>query len=232
MKKAISLVIILFGVFLIYQFLVINFKSSHSVEYTVTNEQIKFDVKEEFINNKYFFEVKIDDYKFIFDENNIFNKKRNVIKSIEYTSDNNLSCIYPVYEDNDSRIICSDKSNIYSYESVKNNDLVVNFVNVLKDKSYNSYTFVTPEYESNDSKIQIYHKYIEDEKINLWNYTGVSVIDNDRQADTEVLDFDRYDNTLATTVGKYYVMPIYLNNKLFEVNKFYILNLTTNESPF
>lgn len=230
MKKAISLVIILFGVFLIYQFLVINFKSSHLVEYTVTNEQIKFDVKEEFINNKYFFEVKIDDYKFIFDENNIFNKKRNVIKSIEYTSDNNLSCIYPVYEDNDSRIICSDKSNIYSYESVKNNDLVINFVNVLKDKSYNSYTFVTPEYESNDSKIQIYHKYIEDEKINLWNYTGVSVIDNDRQADTEVLDFDRYDNTLATTVGKYYVMPIYLNNKLFEVNKFYILNLTTNET--
>lgn len=230
MKKAISLVIILFGIYLIYQFAIINFKSTHSTEYTINNEQIVFNVKEEFKNNKYFFEVNIDNYKFIFDKKNDSNKKRNIIKNIEYVSDNNIGCIYPVYENSTSSVICANHENIYSYESVKNNDLVENFVTMLKDKSYTSDSFETPEYESDDSKIQIYYKYIEDEIINIWNYTGVSVINNDRRADTEVLDFDRYENTLATTVDKYYIMPVYLNNNLFEVNKFFAINLTTNET--
>ena len=231
MKKAISLTFILVLIILVYQFFAGMIKTGHEVNYVVEKENNKFSVVEKLENNKYYFDVNNNGFDYVFSVDNQFGKRKEIISDVLVTGDTNFQCIYPIYLNNiESNIVCSDKSNIYSYESVKTKDLVVNFVKYLKDNNYNSTSFEEDKYysPSNASGIE-YHKEYINEVIAMWNYRGITVMNNKTSYTTELLPFDRYENTLGVTVGKYFVMPNYINNNLFEIDGFYIINLKTND---
>jgi len=234
MKKAISLTFILVLIILVYQFLVGVFKQTHEVNYFIEKDNYKINISEKFNNNKYYFDVNNNDFNYVFSIDNQFGKREEIISDIIVTSNNNLECIYPVFlNDIESNIICSDKSNIYSYESVKNNNLVVNFVKEIKERGYSSPSFEEDKniIPSNADGIEYYKENI-DEIIAVWNYRGITVINDKSSFLVDLLPFDRYENTLGTIVGKYYVIPNYVNNNLFEIDGFYIINLKTNEQDF
>lgn len=258
MKKAISLTLLLLGVILIYQFVAGIFKTSHEVNYYIEKDNYKINVLEKFEHNKYYFTISNNGFDYVFDTSNYFGKRTEVLSDILVTSNDNLECIYPVYQGettgnifdkilskifrnngrgNDNvagnvrgNIVCSDKSNIYAYESVKDNDLVVDFVNYLKQNNYKSSLFDEKKYDKPNkvNGIEYYKDYI-DEVITLWNYRGITVLNNKTGYTTELLSFDRYENTLGVSVGKYYVIPNYINNNLFEIDGFYIIDLVTND---
>lgn len=243
MKKAISLTAILVLTILVYQFFAGFFKTSHEINYLIEKDNHKFNINERYENNKYYFSVNNNGYNYIFTIDNKFGKNKEIITDFIVTGNSNLECIYPVYKgiNNNSNntnilaskvssnIICSDKSNIYSYESVKNKSIVINFVKELKEKGYN--LLVQEDNYNNPSRIdgvEYYKEYI-DEIIAMWNYRGITIINNKNSYTNEIFDFDRYENTLGITVDKYYVVPNYINNNLFEIDGFHIINLKNNE---
>ena len=110
MKKAISIVLLCSCVFIIYQFGVNSIKRTHNINYNIKNEK-QFTVTENFKENSYYFDITSGDYNFYYKENNLFNKRKNIIKNIKYQEENGILCIYPVYEKESSIILCNDKKN-------------------------------------------------------------------------------------------------------------------------
>lgn len=229
MKKIISLVILLFGVLMIYQFTVIHFKTSHALNYAIkVSDDVAFDISEEFRDNKYYLDIKYDNFQFIYKTDNSFNKSKNIVESIEYLINNNMVCIYPVYKNGvSSTIKCSDTSDIYSYDAVSDNNAAVNFRSSLIDKGYTALENKNVSLTSVDN-LDVYYDNI-DEYITVWNYQGFYTFHDKTYFNQNILSFDRYENTLTSIVDKYYISPIYIDNKLFEISGFYIFNLETNK---
>ena len=119
MKKAISIVLLSSCVFMIYQFGVNLIKRTHNINYNIKSEK-QFTITENFKDNNYYFKITTGDYNFYYKEDNLFNKRKNIIEDIKFQEENGVMCIYPVYEKESSIILCSDKTNTYTYESSKN----------------------------------------------------------------------------------------------------------------
>lgn len=232
MRKAVSLVILFISLFTIYQFGINFIKQTHSVSYQINNGR-SFEIVETFKNNSYYFLVKTDNYNFFYKDSNLFNKMKNVIKNIEYKEDNGMLCIYPVYEKTSSQIICSDFSREYTYESTTNKTLSTLFYDDLKKNGYKfkidddvvSMQTTTKEY------IDYYSEnFKNNETIVAWTYDGFNIFNNMRGLEIGILTFDRYDNVISTMVDKYYVTPLYKDNKLYEFNKLYVHDVINNNN--
>jgi len=236
MKKAISLMFLCICVFIIYQYGVNFLKTTHTVTYNIKNEK-DFKIEESFKNKHYYYLITSGEYKFYFKEKNLFNKTKHVIKDIYQKEENGMMCIYPVYVKGPSTIICSDKNTVYTYNSVKHNSLVSLFYNELKNQGYtfefdelnNNYTQIGDNPQIKDN-VTYYSKNFEDkENLVLWNYKGFTILNKNRSLNVYPLSFDRYENTISTLISKYYITPVYQDNKLFNFNKVYIYDILTHK---
>lgn len=226
MKRAISLVFLLVCLFFIYQFGVNYLKNTHEVAYTIQNNNYVYEVKEVFNKDHYDIEIEKDNYTFYLQQDNSFNKQKHILKTIEWKQENDVLCIYPVYQENiSSHILCSDKKQMYSKDSINNKSLTVIFTNELKEKKYN-----IPESKEETvrtyGQVNYYTSAI-DETIILWLYQGFLKMNNEEAEYYQVMPFDRYENTLSALVGKYYVTPAYNNNVLFEIDSFEVYDVTS-----
>lgn len=231
MKKAITLVFLCACIFIIYQVGVNFIKTTHTISYNIKNEKM-FQIKEVYKNNKYYFDIKQEEYNFFYKDDNLFNKTKNVIKDIIFKEQNGIMCIYPIYEEKESVILCSDKKTIYSYESLKENHLTISFYNELKNKGY-KVKFDENENNTTEPVVQdniTYYKdsFGNDESVVLWMYKGFTIYNSKRSLSAYPINFDRYDNTISTLVSKYYISPIYKDNKLFEFSSVYVYDVLAN----
>lgn len=229
MKRIIQLIIVLFIILGIYQFVISLFKSGHEVTYKIMDSDINFDVLERYIDNRYFFNIETDGYHFVFSNLDVFNKQKKIIYDIEYTINDNKMCIYPVYINSfNGELLCSDGNINYSYYSMKDLDFVASFYSLLNSK-YN-FSSVDLGEKNSIANISYYKNVFSGENLLLWDYQGVYKINEDQYTYKSVLNFDRYDNTLSFVTGNYYVSPKYSSNTLFEIPEFFIWDLKNNET--
>lgn len=218
-KKYIGLIkfmILTLIILIIVIFITRLFNKEHTIKYSVN----KYRVKEKFyIANDihhYDFVISKNKNKYVFYNNNSFGKDKKIIKDIVSKNSGKTTCIMPVYKDNSNgSVLCNYEGRVVTnyYLDDVNKDLYKKIV-----KEYNKDGYDLTIKKDNNSykykKLKIYKNNIKNnETFTLWNYKGLFMINNNKTTYKKLLKNDKYENRLASVVGKYYVF-IDTNNML------------------
>ncbi len=213
MKKGLSIIIIFFLIFLLFQIIITFFITKHSSFYSVNDNKYAYDIEEDFsiINKVHMYNFTIKDNKkniYNFNYNKDLNKQKNIIKSIKTYTNNGLKCIVPIFKRNDfGNIYCSRDKEVLSYTYLVNDsDFKVILDSVKKDKYYKN-NYISNNKKSVLEKTTYYKENIPSNyRFILWDYFGIDVFTNDEPRDVKLLqNVDSYDNSFSRIVGKYYV---------------------------
>ncbi len=229
MKKIVSLVALIVCLFFVYQASVTFFKKSHEVEYTIKDEKYTFQVQEFLKDNKYYFKITEGAYNFYLKEDNQSNKMKQLIETIQVEEKAGIMCIYPKLKKGTAKtMLCSDGKKMYAYESGKNTLAGSELLQKIKKQSSNLPFLKQPEEKEEVNGQVTYYPTAMDENVVLWFYQGFSVYNRARSLFELTLSFDRYENTHSKLVGKYYITPLYTDNRLYEFSSIRVFDVTNN----
>jgi len=216
------------------QWIVTYFKESHEITYDFVAEGTTFQVKENYQKkqgDQYYVEISLGKNQFYYTFPNLFQKGKTILSDIKMMKKDDLVCIYPVLEKEDKshNIECSKDGVLYSYQSLKNDPSVQEFVTSLKNSSFSSTSW---EDESPEGTLAIQstgflNNISKRDKVVVWYYQGVEVFSSDSAKNVPLLSFDKYENTHGILVGKYYVVPSYQSNRVFDFNQAIIVDVTS-----
>ncbi len=228
MKKVAKLILKIFIIILFFELIAYIFKDSHKVEYEIKNKTNKFTINEVYKNKKYYILITNKKYRYSFEINDKFHKKKKIVsKIIEYKTKGSL-CIYPlIKKSNDTNIICSKNNNSYTYTYYK--DELNDFVKDLQTKGYSNNSWIKDSnYQTKLDTLNIYNKNINDKTyIYIYKYNGFYTINNQNSDRIKLFENDNYNNTLGVRVNKYYIVPNY--DQKYDYKDFYIINMTNNK---
>ena len=212
MNRKLFIVIIMF--ILILSVVLYYFKSNYVINYKVDN----YKVKEQYKNNKYYFEIS-DKKTYNFDslQGRKFNKKQ--IDSIKYIKDNEYVCIIPLSNKIDTYPLCFYNDSSISY-SLVNSDIIKSFF--IKNN------YKLSKDESNDSKdFKFYNNLDKNEYIAIWKYNGFYILNENNIKTINLFKKDRYSNDLCFLNNKYLLLPNY--NQSHEFTSFYKVDITSGK---
>lgn len=228
MKKIAKLIIAIFIIILFFELIAFIFKNNHNIEYTIKNKPNKFTVNEIYKNKKYYILITNKNYKYSFEIDNNFHKKKKILtKIIEYQTKDAL-CIYPVIKkSNEANIICSKDKKSYSYTYYK--DMLKDFVKDLQNKGYQNNSWSDENnYQTKVDTLKIYNKNINNGAyIYIYKYDGFYAVNNETSEKLKLFKNDNYINTLGAQIDKYYIVPNY--DQKHDYKDFYIINMTNNK---
>ncbi|MBR3145690.1 MAG: hypothetical protein IKF47_00315 [Bacilli bacterium] len=202
-KKIILVIFLLVLVYFGYRILI----KEHEVSYTID----KYRIKEHFyINKNHYYDLIISkdklNYTYTLDKN--LSKEKRIIKEIKTYKSNNLVCIVPIYKENIELNVYCNLDN----EEVSNDYLIKTYNNDFKiiKKKIKKYKI---KYPSNKN---IYKKYkkntvfqnniLDNYNYYIWNYKGILVLNNKELKYQKILNYDLYDNIMAVSIDRYYVL--------------------------
>ena len=202
-KKIILVIFLLVLVYFGYRILI----KEHEVSYTID----KYRIKEHFyINKNHYYDLIISkdklNYTYTLDKN--LSKEKRIIKEIKTYKSNNLVCIVPIYKEDIELNVYCDLDN----EEVSNDYLIKTYNNDFKiiKKKIKKYKI---KYPSNKN---IYKKYkkntvfqnniLDNYNYYIWNYKGILVLNNKELKYQKILNYDLYDNIMAVSIDRYYVL--------------------------
>ena len=225
MKKVVKRIILLFIVILLLQLISYIFKKEHDINYELNYKDQNYKIHEIYKDNRYNFEINIDNNYFVLDTQNLYHKKKKVIDKIYYYDTEDIKCIYTPLEN--TNIICLENSKLKSYyESSKH---IKSFVKDLKQLGYTN-----PSWDIKDSKIktidqvEVYQDNISDNTyIYLYKYNGFFKITNKNLSKINTFKNDTYLNTLGVQIDKYYVIPNYDDKHDFK--EIYVYNMKNDK---
>ena len=208
----ISILIVLLFIF-IYKVSIKSFNISYKID--------KHNIKEKFYlnNNKHIYNIKIDNkYTYTIIKN--YKKSKKIIKSIKTYKNNNITCIVPIYKDNNKEIYClKDKIQVSNYYLLdENNKDYLKIISKAKIKFPKK-----KKIETNYNKMIIYNNLDNERKIIIWNYKGIYVIGKSTKKYIKMLDYDIYDNIMSTINSNYFVL--FENTKVTGIEKIYYYDI-------
>ena len=223
-KKIILVVFLLVLVYFGYRILI----KEHEVSYTID----KYNIKEHFyINKNHYYDLIInknkENYTYTIKQN--LSKQKRIIKEIKTYKSNNLICIVPIYKEDIELNIYCDLNN----EEVSNDYLLKTNNNDFKKikKKIKKYKIKLPKsYNTNEKykKVTIYQKNILDNyNYYIWNYKGIIVLNNKELKYQKILDYDLYDNIMATAIERYYV--VFENTNVNGIENIYYYDSRSNK---
>jgi len=201
-KTYLIIAVIVLLIPVIYKMTIIH----HEVSYKVNNFNIKetFDIREK--NHVYSFIVTKGKENYSFVITNKINKRKKIIKDIKVFKENKVKCIIPIYKnDRELEIYCLNNNKQVSKEILKNNE---DFKKISKKiKKYNITIPKTKDSKEEYKNITVYKSNIPKEyKVLIWNYKGLIIFDKESTKYQKFLDYDLYDNIVATTTSRYFVL--------------------------
>ena len=206
MNKIKKVILVVFLLVLVYCGYRILYKE-HELTYTID----KYNIKEHFfINKSHKYDLIISkdklNYTYTLDKN--LSKEKRIIKSIKTFKSNNLVCIIPIYKtDIDKNVYCNLNNEEVSIDyllKTYNSDFKIIKKKIKKYKiKYPSSSNAYKKYKNNtvfqNNILDNYNYYI-------WNYRGILVLNNKELKYQKVLKYDLYDNIMATSIDRYYVL--------------------------
>ena len=218
MKKVFPILIILFALTLILQYVVNMMLNDHVIEYSIKTEDNSYMIKESFryLNEESYYDFTVTDEKdlfYTFSFNEDFNKQEGVIEDIEFFTTKDLQCIYPIYKRNlTGNLSCIYKGNQVSYsylEQIDNYDINL-MTTKLKEmgyehKDWEKETNKATNIENTVNTFAYMDNVLDDYYFTMWGYRGVMIISNTHATYRVYLNQDQYDNKNSALVGKYYI---------------------------
>ena len=218
MKKVFPILIILFALTLILQYVVNMMLNDHVIEYSIKTEDNSYMIKESFryLNEESYYDFTVTDEKdlfYTFSFNEDFNKQEGVIEDIEFFTTKDLQCIYPIYKRNlTGNLSCIYKGNQVSYsylEQIDNYDINL-MTTKLKEmgyehKDWEKETNKATNIENTVNTFAYMDNVLDDYYFTMWGYRGVMIISNTNATYRVYLNQDQYDNKNSALVGKYYI---------------------------
>lgn len=236
MKRVFSVIVLLALLALFYQFGVLFFKKGHQVDYSIAVDGEQFKIREIYERtDRGYYRFQIDHEKdhFVFETDVDYNKRKEIIEEIQFIDHEGLFCILPIYLKGElhSNLQCSKDGKLYSYSAVSENPAVISFVESLSKQKLSLPAWQkqseAPSFES------FYYYYPEDflanDEIILWNYRGIQMLSKENKWSQTFLQFDRYENSHAQLIGKYYLVPQYFNEKLFEFERYIVYDIVARK---
>lgn len=210
-KKVLSITLLIFLMFLIFQFSINYFKTDHYLEYTLEVGRDNYEIKETYNkrsnNDYYFIEIDSNDGKFFFTIDNKFNKQKQIVKDIKTFRDEDVFCISLVYSgsNNISSPICSKEGNLYSFVSIKDD---YDFSSYLEDiKAYSKKLLEQSEDYSDYLDISVNDNLYDDETLLIYNYQTLIEYSKNEQYSLQFSSSDSYKNEFGFLVDHYYLVP-------------------------
>ncbi len=223
---------------IIYQFGVNFFKNGHDLSYDLVENNVEFKVREIYDkdeNGYYTITLENDNYHFVYEVKDSFNKRKKIIEKLEIVEENNTMCIYPVYLNNttSSNITCSKKDDnaIYSYSYYKDNEVLQKLVENLKSKKYTNDSWKEEsKIETQDGIVTLYKEnFMKDDIVLLWLYKSLYIVEKDRAYYLDLFDEDIYENKAAALVGYNYYIPKYNEDTIRDFASYYRINIKRRE---
>lgn len=228
MKKIIKLIIGIFIIVLVFELIAYFLKDSHEINYTIKDNNKNFKINEVFKNDKYYFKITTKDYKYSFEIDNDFHKKKEIITKIYSYIEDDYFCIYPaIKKTNKSNIICSKDNKSYSYTYSK--DFLKPFTKSLKENGYSSPSWKkTSDAQKKIETLTAYQNNIKDKTyIYVYKYNGFFSINKESLSQVNLFKNDTYINHLGTQIDKYYIIPNY--DEKYDYSKLYVINMTNDK---
>lgn len=238
MKRIFTFLFFLAILAIIYQFGVNFLKSGHDITYDLVTDDVEFKVREIYDKKKRGFYTLImenDDYSFIYEVKDTFNKRKKIIQDVEAIKIDDTMCIYPIYlkDTYSSNITCSKKNDnsTYSYSYYKDNQLVKQLEESLKTKKITSKSWNTDEIQGTPDGIITNYKenMLNGDIVLVWLYNSIYIMENDKTYYLSLFDQDVYENKAGTLVGYNYYIPKYNNDTLQEFATYYRINIKRRE---
>lgn len=228
-KKIIILIIVIFFSLVTIKF----FNGDYNISYTIKENDLKFKIKEQFTKktdlNKlnYYFEITINKKTYPFQIYTTTKYKKRLIKKVYYYKDNEISCLYPVFNDLNQPIdmICLNEDEYIYYHEIKG-----------ENKNLDKYVEKIKEYNSDIYKDDIINKKnsisinkLDNKKFFLVeNYKGLYIINNGKiKYNIQLFDKDVYTKPIKYLINEYFIIADY--NQKYNFHKFYIVNIITGK---
>lgn len=228
-KRVFSLTLAIVILMLAFQFIVNLFKTDHKVEYSLKIDDKDYEIVEIYKKRKnfdsYLFNVKVDEYNFIIERENDFNKQKNIVKDIKTYKKDDVFCLSLIFSADkvESSPICIKNNKLYSHYSLSDEYNFDEFLSKLpnyKKQLINS--------DSNSVKVKdlfVYEKnQYEDEILLVYNYNSIIRITSSYDDLLTFGSFDEYKNKAGRLIGKYYLIPQNTTKTVY--SKFYAFDVT------
>ena len=223
-KKIVLVIFLLTLVYFGYRILI----KEHEVSYTID----KYNIKEHFyVNKNHYYDLIIskDKLNYTYTLNKNLSKEKRIIKSIKTYKSNNLICIIPIYKENiELNVYCNLDNEEVSIDYLinsYNNDFKIIKKKIKKYKiQYPSTSKVYKKYKKNTI---FQNNILDDYNYYIWNYKGVIELNNKEIRYQKVLNYDLYDNIMATSIDRYYV--IFENTNVNGIKNIYYYDSKNNK---
>lgn len=213
-KKLLVLIVLFLLIIFIYKLTIKKFNVSYKIK--------KHNIEEYFYikNKKHIYNIKIDNkYTYTIIKN--FNKRKKIINNIKEYKKNNISCIVPIYnKENSNDIYClKNKTQVSNYYLLnENNTDYLEIISKAKIKKREK-----KEIETNYKNITIYNNIDNNMKFIIWNYKGIYLIGKNENKYIKILDYDIYDNIMSIVNSKYFVL--FENTKVTGIENIYYYDI-------
>ncbi len=227
MKRTLEIVLLLAIIGIIVQLIVQIIKDDHEVQYEITSNKTIFDVKEIYQDGYYHILVVNKDYKFSILLQNDYNKAKKIIDDIKFAKNDDLMCIYPITDNKNTNIVCANKNNIYSYDYLKNNSLVKEFVSKLKNEGFSNKAWDDEVKSIKHDNITYYQDNFKNNiYLYIWKYNGFYILKDKVFTTNDLYNRDTYTNNPVLVYDKYYVVADY--SKKYDFSDISIYDMTNN----
>lgn len=239
MKKIFEILVVLFFLFYIYEFLFTFFGNGHLIEYEVMDGNYTFDVTEEFKNhnsktNKGNYYISIngygDTFNYLIYEN--YKKQSKIVKDVKYYADRDYSCLFVKYTDDKilSDVMCRKDGYYYPYKNISNpSSGLINFISSLSEQGYNVENYQDNLEESYTlGDVTIY-------KNNFYNSHLIGVENNNKlykitlNKRSGIIDLPLTGNNISTFIKNYYIIGV-ANDEAITGFIIYDINDKTNKA--
>jgi len=211
-KMIFSLTLIILLLLLVFQFVVNFFKTEHYVEYALKVDDKDYQIVEIYEKSEgydhYLFDVKVDDYSFLIERQNDFNKQKGIVRDVKTYENDDVFCISLVFTNDEveSMPVCSKNGQIYSYLALEDEYNFDEFLSSIPN--YNEQLLKESNNILNVLDLSVYDdNQYQDETLLIYNYQDIIRITKSYDDLLSFSSFDEYKNELGRLVDKYYLIP-------------------------
>lgn len=233
MKKKLILVSI---ILLLIIFFIKMISKGHLIEYTVTTNKKSFKIQEEYYPKSkteiatYHITIQTKYGKFYYNIPKAFQKKRKIVRRIEYYKNKEYECMLPIFSNNQilTDVLCRKENNYYNYTDIEGEYQKLD--QFVKNIDEYSSTIFQDKLEPKDKKEKlVIYKNINLllDKIIIENYKGIDIVSKNSIQTNKLFKKDVYKKEIHDLNGKYYVTANY--NQKYEFHEILKVDITTNK---